>query len=129
MPPRTGHAFVEYSRRHGDFALGGAAVLVTVDEAGACERAAIALLAAGPTPIRATAAEDMLRGERIDDSVAAAAAARAVAPISPTGDIHGSGGYRKDLIEVMVLRALKSAAERAETAMQEGRSANGASAV
>src|SRR3712207_6977987 len=45
-------AFTEYSRRHGDFALGGAAALVTVDESGSCERAAIALLGAAPTPMR-----------------------------------------------------------------------------
>jgi carbon-monoxide dehydrogenase medium subunit/6-hydroxypseudooxynicotine dehydrogenase subunit alpha len=128
MPARTGYAFTEYSRRHGDFALGGAAVLVTVDESGTCERAAIALLAAAPTPVRASEAEEMLRGERLDESVAAAAAAKAVAGISPTGDIHGSGGYRKDLIEVMVLRALNKAAERARTASQTGRS-NGASAA
>ena len=127
MPPRTGHAFVEYSRRHGDFALGGAAVLVTVDESGTCQRAAIALLSAAPTPLRATEAEAMLAGERIDEGVAARAAERAVADISPTGDIHGSAGYRKDLIEVMVRRALMAAAGRAGTARESGRSDNGAS--
>jgi carbon-monoxide dehydrogenase medium subunit/6-hydroxypseudooxynicotine dehydrogenase subunit alpha len=129
MPPRTGHAFTEYSRRHGDFALGGAAVVVTVDESGSCERAAIALLGAAPTPVRATEAEDMLAGDRIDEQVATAAAERAVADISPTGDIHGSGEYRRDLIQVMVRRALTTAAERAETARQSGGSDNGASAA
>jgi CO/xanthine dehydrogenase FAD-binding subunit len=125
---RTGHAFVEYARRHGDFALGGAAAVVTVDESGGCERAAVALLGAAPTPLRATDAERMLAGERIDATVAAAAAERAVASISPTGDIHGPAEYRKDLIEVMVRRTLTAAAARAETARQSGRSENGASA-
>jgi carbon-monoxide dehydrogenase medium subunit/6-hydroxypseudooxynicotine dehydrogenase subunit alpha len=129
LPPRTGHSFTEYSRRHGDFALGGAAVLVTVDESGSCERAAIALLGAAATPLRATDAERMLTGERIDAPLAAAAAERAVATISPTGDIHGSAEYRRDLIQVMVRRALTAAAERAETARQTGRSENGASAA
>ena len=128
-PPRTGHAFAEYSRRHGDFALGGAAALVTVDESGTCERAAIALLGAAPTPVRATQAEGMLAGERIGEHVAAAAAERAVDGISPTGDIHGSAEYRKDLIQVMVRRALTTAAARAETARQSGRSDNGATAA
>jgi CO/xanthine dehydrogenase FAD-binding subunit len=129
LPPRTGHSFKEFSRRHGDFALGGAAVLVTVDEAGLCERAAISLLGAAPTPVRATEAEDMLRGERIDERVAAAGAERAVAPFSPTGDIHGSGEYRKDLIEVMVRRALLAAAERADTSTSTRRSEDGARAA
>ena len=38
LPPRTGAAFVEFARRHGDFALAGAAVVVTLFETGACER-------------------------------------------------------------------------------------------
>jgi CO/xanthine dehydrogenase FAD-binding subunit len=70
----------------------------------------------------------MLAGERIDERVVAAAAERAVTDISPTGDIHGSGEYRRDLIEVMVRRALTAAAERAMPATGPGRSDNGANA-
>ena len=82
-PPRTGAAFVEFTRRHGDFALAGAAAVVTLSETGACERAAIALLAAGPTPVRATAAEEWLPGVVVDERTAAEAGARAAAGISP----------------------------------------------
>src|SRR5215470_15811927 len=42
-PPRTGTAFIELSRRHGDFALVGVAASVTVDEGGVCTKCAIAL--------------------------------------------------------------------------------------
>lgn len=127
VAPGTGHAFTEFARRHGDFALGGAAVLVALDSSGACERAAVALLAAGPTPMRAPAAEEVLAGERIDEKVAREAASRAVADISPTGDIHGSAEYRRDLIEVMVRRGIQKATERAELARTSGRSTNGTS--
>jgi len=113
VAPGTGHAFTEFARRHGDFALGGAAALVTVDEEGVCRRAALGLLAAAPTPVRATEAEQMLVGERIDEAAAARAAKRAVADIQPTGDIHGSAEYRKDLVEVMARRAIVAAVERA----------------
>lgn len=113
LPERTGHSFTEFARRHGDFGLGGAAVLVTLDAGGVCTRAAIALLAAAPTPVRASAAEQALAGARIDNAAAAEAARAAVADISPTGDIHGSSEYRKDLIEALVRRAILSAAERA----------------
>jgi CO/xanthine dehydrogenase FAD-binding subunit len=112
-PPATGSAFVEFSRRHGDFALGGAAAMVTLGGDGACERARIALLAAAPTPVRARDAEDWLRGVAIDEATAAEAAARAVAGVSPTGDIHGSSEYRRGLVEAMVKRALLEAARRA----------------
>jgi CO/xanthine dehydrogenase FAD-binding subunit len=121
VAPGTGHAFTEFARRHGDFALGGAGALVTVDEQGVCQRAALGLLAAAPTPIRASEAEDMLVGERIDEALAAKAGERAAAGVQPTGDIHGSAEYRKRLIGVMARRAILAAAERAT-----GGAANGA---
>jgi CO/xanthine dehydrogenase FAD-binding subunit len=113
LPPGTGSAFVEYSRRHGDFALGGAAALVTLDESGICTRASIALLGAAPTPVRAGEAERALLGSQVDDAAAEAAAEKAMAGISPTGDIHGSGEYRRDLCGVMVRRAVVAAVARA----------------
>jgi CO/xanthine dehydrogenase FAD-binding subunit len=115
-PPRTGSAFVEFARRHGDFALGGAAALVGLGAGGRCERAAIALLAAAPTPLRRPEAEAWLAGCELGEETAREAAARAVADIRPTGDIHGSSEYRRGLVEVMVRRALLKAAERAREA-------------
>ena len=111
-PPRTGAAFVEFARRHGDFALGGAAVLLTLDDDGVCTRARIALLAAAPTPLRARAAEEWLLGATIDARTAGEAAGRAVADIHPTGDIHGGTDYRRALVETLVERAVLRAAER-----------------
>jgi len=110
-PPGSGAAFVEYARRHGDFALGGAAVLVRLDRGGTCEDAAIALLAAAPTPVRAAEAENALRGRVIDEAAAREAAARAVESINPTGDIHGSADYRRGLIEALLRRAILQAKE------------------
>jgi CO/xanthine dehydrogenase FAD-binding subunit len=106
----TGHAFTEYSRRHGDFALGGAAVLYTKNGDGSCTDARIAMLGAADTPLRAREAEAALRGQKLDDDVAAEAAKLAARDIEPTGDIHGSSSYRKRLIEAMVRRALLQAA-------------------
>jgi CO/xanthine dehydrogenase FAD-binding subunit len=121
VAPRTGHAFTEFARRHGDFALGGAGALITVDEQGVCRRAALGLLAAAATPVLASEAESMLVGERIDEELAVKAGERAAAGVQPTGDIHGSSEYRKRLIGVMARRAILTAAERAA-----GGSANGA---
>lgn len=110
LPEGTGHAFEEYSRRHGDFALGGAAVLYTANGDGVCREARISLLGAADTPIRAREAERALVGQKLDEDVAREAAATATRDIDPTGDIHGSGDYRKRLIEAMVRRALIKAA-------------------
>jgi CO/xanthine dehydrogenase FAD-binding subunit len=113
VPGRTGGAFVEFARRHGDFALGGATALVTIDASGSCEQARLLLLAAGPTPIRAVEGEEVLRGSRIDEEVARSAAEEATAKLSPTGDIHGSSEYRRQLSGVMARRAILTAAARA----------------
>ncbi len=113
LPPRTGHAFTEFARRHGDFGLGGAAVLVTLDDDDACASASIVLLAADAVPLRAGDAERALVGRRIDAPAAADAARAAVQDVSPTGDIHGSTEYRRDLIEALVRRAVLTAGERA----------------
>ncbi len=112
VPPGTGWAFTEYARRHGDFALGGAAALITLED-GVCRRARLGLLAAADTPRRAKAAEKMLEGSPITGESSAEAARAAVADINPTGDIHGGSEYRMHLIEGMVRRAIEQALERA----------------
>jgi CO/xanthine dehydrogenase FAD-binding subunit len=110
MPERTGHAFQEYSRRHGDFALGGAAVTYTKDEDGRCSDARIALLGAADVPLRAREAETAIEGQAMTEELAREAGQLATRDIEPTGDIHGSGDYRKRLIEAMVRRAVLEAA-------------------
>ncbi|MEI2703115.1 MAG: xanthine dehydrogenase family protein subunit M [Baekduia sp.] len=112
VAPRSGHAFREFARRKGDYALGGAAVTLALAGDGTCSSASIALLGAGPVPARATAAEQVLVGS---DPVTAAvdAAAAAIDGIAPTGDLHGSSDYRRHLIGVLTRRAILEAAGRA----------------
>lgn len=112
--PGTGSAFVEFARRHGDFALGGAAAVVGLGACGRCERAAVALLAAASTPLRRPEAEAWLVGREIDEATACEASEICVADLHLTGDIHGSAEYRRGLIQVMVQRALLNASERAK---------------
>ena len=112
--PGTGSAFVEFARRHGDFALAGAAALVRPAADGTCERAAIALLAAGPVPVRAVAAEQSLVGQLLDETTAREAAAAAVRDVKPLADIHGGTDYRRRVLEALVRRALLEAASRAD---------------
>lgn len=109
----AGVAFVEFARRHGDFALGGAAVTLKLGRDGRCEHATIALLSAGPAPLRAEAAERQLLGAKLDQPSIRAAAAQAVKGLHPTSDLHGSTEYRIGLLRVMTERALTKAADRA----------------
>jgi carbon-monoxide dehydrogenase medium subunit len=111
--PGTGWSVCEVARRHGDFALAGAAVTVTL-QAGRCSDARVALFGVGATPVRASSAEDALRGEAPDDKLLDAAAAKASTDIDePLTDIHASSEFRRHLAKVMTLRALTEAVRRA----------------
>ena len=114
-PPGTGSAFLEVSRRHGDFALVGVAATLTLDEAGVCTAAAIALTGVGPTPVLARDAARAFVGERPAPTAFEAAARRVAERVQPDSDLHASSDYRRQLASVLTRRALGRAAERAAT--------------
>ena len=111
--PRTGSAFIEVARRHGDFALVGVASVVALDERGACREARIAYVNAGPGPYRSARAEAAVNGQRPEPAVLRAAADAAVADARPASDVHASADYRRQLVRVLTARVLARAFERA----------------
>jgi len=112
VPPRTGTAFLEVSRRHGDFALVGVAASLTLDDAGVCSRCAIALIGVGPAPVVARAAAQRLVGSRPTIEVLQDVGHLAAADLSPDGDLHASSQYRRHVAGVLTRRALARALER-----------------
>ena len=106
-------AFVEVSRRHGDFALAAAAVLVQFGRHQAVVSVRIGVTGATAVPIRAARAESMLVGRRLDPDVIAAAAQRAAGEIEPLSDAHYPADYRRQLAFAVVKRGLSLAAQRA----------------
>jgi CO/xanthine dehydrogenase FAD-binding subunit len=113
LPPRTGWAFQEVSRRHGDFALVGVAALLTLDGSGAIGRARLAFTGAAPSPVRPDAAEAMLVGQRPSEDLFRAAAERASQDLDPHDDLHATADYRRQVGGVLARRALVEAAARA----------------
>jgi CO/xanthine dehydrogenase FAD-binding subunit len=114
LPARSGCAFVEFSRRAGDFALVGVAAVIVLDEDGTIADARLGLCGAGPAPVRPQAAETLLQGQYPGDEVwMAAANAVVVALDNPFSDIHGSADYRRHLADLLVRQVLALAAERA----------------
>ena len=113
----SGASFQEVSRRYGDFALAGAAVLVTLDPDGVVTGARLTLT--GPAPIRARAAEAALLGERPSEALFLEAARRAVAGIEQDSDMHATAEYRLRACETLARRALTEAAERAAASFEE----------
>ncbi|HEX6041059.1 xanthine dehydrogenase family protein subunit M [Longimicrobium sp.] len=111
---RTGWAFDEVARRHGDYALAGLAAWVAVDEDGRCTEARIALLGVGDAPMLAREAAAALVGQMpTEDAIRAAAEAASQRDVDPPGDIHASPAYRRQLTNVLVRRVLPRAFARA----------------
>jgi len=111
-PIGHGHGFHEFARRHGDFALAGAAALLDVGTDNVVRRAALALFGVAASPLRVDPAEARLTGQPLDANAIRTAAASAWL-IEPISDIHASGDYRRHLAQVLSLRALNDAARRA----------------
>jgi len=115
--PGTGAAFVEVARRLGDFAIAGAAAMLTM-HGDVCEGARLTIVGMGEGPFRARSAEAALTGRRIDRTTQqeafAEAVAKVMAAVDPTDDVHASSDYRRHLAGVMAARALETALARAK---------------
>jgi CO/xanthine dehydrogenase FAD-binding subunit len=113
---KTGSAFTEISRRHGDFAIVAAAAQVAVDDDGRCTRAAFGVGGAAPTPTAFPELARRLVGTRPEKETLRAVAHDAAAVLEPGDDIHASADYRRHLAGVLAERVLHSAFDAARAA-------------
>lgn len=111
---RTGFGVEEVARRHGDFAIAGAALGLELDGDDRVRRCAIGLFGLGSTPERARSAEAQVLGSPVDELDPEEIGHLAVAELgSVPEDIHGSAAYRRRVGAVMVSRAWSTAREEA----------------
>lgn len=108
-PAGHGHAFIEYARRHGDFAIVAVAVLLTLDAHGAIDRAAIAVGGCAASPVRLSAVEAAVQGQKPSAELFKSAA-RSASNIDALSDPFVTADYRKHLARVLTERALAAAA-------------------
>lgn len=109
----SGGAYVKMERKVGDYAISAAAVQLTMEN-GRCSAARIGLTNVSAVPMRATNAEQMLVGNELSDEVVEAAGQAAADECDPSADLRGSTAYKRDLTRILVKRAIRKAAERAE---------------
>ncbi|WP_439552046.1 FAD binding domain-containing protein [Falsiroseomonas sp.] len=107
QPAGAGSCFLEYARRHGDFAIASVAVMLVPDAAGRIAQARVALGGVGAVPLRLPEAEDALRGA--DDVTGAVAATKSLEPME---DALVPAWYRRHLAGVLLGRALTIAQSR-----------------
>ena len=124
VPPASGvrsaSAFLEFSRRRGDFALAGVAARLEIDGRGVCTNARIALFGVGDRPMLAVSGAKIIEGQTpTAEIIRAAAEAAAKDDIDPTSDIHATSRYRRHLAGVLIRRALERAVSKQRNPHEE----------
>jgi carbon-monoxide dehydrogenase medium subunit len=108
-PPGNKGVFLKLGPRKAmDLAIVGVAVLVIADR-GSFKDVRIALESVAPTPIRAKKAEVILQGQDFDDKLVEKAASAAAGEAKPIDDHRASAEYRRDMVKVLVKRAIEQA--------------------
>jgi len=112
LPALEGYGFGyhKFNRRQEDWAMVAAGALVRKAADGTCEDVRIGLTHMSSVPLRATAAEQALRGRPLDANAIAAAAEQAAEGTEPPADLNASADYKRHLARVLTKRALTDAA-------------------
>ncbi len=119
--PNACGAYLKFlPRTADDYATVSVAAVLSLDDSNICQDARIVLGAAGTTPIRARAAEELLNGQELTDEVMRAAADTVPDAVDPLDDFRGSADYKREMAGVFTRRALAQA-----VASGEGRGAAG----
>jgi aerobic carbon-monoxide dehydrogenase medium subunit len=112
--PRSGGAYLKLERKVGDFATAAVAAQVELDAKGNFASVGIGLTNVGLTAIKATAAEDFLKGKAASDDNIKQAAKLAAEAAQPVADVRGSEDYKRSLVRTYTVRALRLAVQRAK---------------
>jgi CO/xanthine dehydrogenase FAD-binding subunit len=113
LPARSSSAFMKLETNANDLAIVNVAVRISLDQAGKCLEARVAVGGGGAeTAVRAMAAEGLLQGEKISDDLVQRAGKAVQSDLSPMSDHRASGAYRSAMAKTMTERALRQALGR-----------------
>jgi carbon-monoxide dehydrogenase medium subunit len=112
-PKGHGYGFVEFARRHGDFAIASAAALLEEDAGGTIKRASLTLGGVAVTPKRMKNVEKALVGQKASEEIFRAACEEC-RKVDAIEDVHAPASYRQHLAAVLSRRALVAAHGRVE---------------
>ncbi len=116
-PKTHGWSFMEYSRRHGDYAIVGVAVLVNLNAASTIEKISIALCGIDAAPVRLLNTESVLINQAADESAIRLALGDIEKLPNIMEDALNTSDYRRHLAKTLTRRALLEAFERAKKRM------------
>ena len=116
-PKTHGWSFMEYSRRHGDYAIVGVAVLVNLSAASTIEKISIALCGIDAAPVRLLDTENTLIHQIADESAIRMALDEIEKLPNIMEDALNTSDYRRHLAKTLTRRAMLEAFERAKKRM------------
>lgn len=108
----SGGAYLAFKRSAPVYPTASAAVHLVL-EGDICKDVAIVLGCVGLVPVKASAAEGVLRGSKIDDKALTAAMEAVRAAVDPQPDMRGSAEYKRTLAAALVKRGIEIAERRA----------------
>jgi CO/xanthine dehydrogenase FAD-binding subunit len=111
LGPSDGWSFIEFSRRRGDFAIATVAAVLRITD-GRVSDAAVGIGGAASKPFKARKAGDLVKGESLTPRLIEQVAQIAARECEPAADQYGSTEYRRNLVKVLVGKALTEAHER-----------------
>jgi len=115
---RWGAEYLKLGRRNGmAIAVVSVGVFLTLDDAARIDTIRVSFGSAAPTPVRGRCVEAALKGNRPSPELFALAARAVDGDISPISDVRASADYRRHSARVVLVRALESAFEQAESRM------------
>ncbi len=112
---KFGNAYHKLERKVGDYATGGVAVQIVLDDSGKCTAAGIGLTNVNPTPLRASRSEEALVGTMVDEAAIEQAAQFASEDCNPSSDLRGDEDYKRRVIKTLTKRMIIKALERAKS--------------
>jgi aerobic carbon-monoxide dehydrogenase medium subunit len=110
-PKGHGYGFVEFARRHGDFAIASAAALLEEDAKGRITRCSLAIGGVSQVPVRMRDVEKSLIGQTASEEIFREAC-EACRKLDALADVHAPASYRQHLATVMSRRAFVAAHNR-----------------
>jgi aerobic carbon-monoxide dehydrogenase medium subunit len=109
LPVGSRTAVLEVAQRAGDFALAGAACVLTADSKAVTSLRTV-VFGSSAAPTRLSQADGTATGAEMTGPLALAIAEEYARDITPLEDRHGSADFRRHLTKVMVTRVIREAA-------------------
>lgn len=108
-PPGGAGVYHKLEKVAGDFAIAAAAVHLALDKSGSCVAIGVGVSGGGAVPLKAVAAENLLRGKRLAPELIDQAARLIQEDAEPIEDLRGSATYKKKVLGAVVRRAIAEA--------------------